>query len=836
MMHRTELRGGWTVTHVNGPSPAPMVARPIPAEVPGTVHTALHAAGVTDDPYLDDQEAAQRWIGQSRWQYRTEFDLDGLGPSLDLVFDGIDTVSTVRLNGHVLGRSENMHRGYRFDIRGAAQRGTNVLEVDLESPVREADRRSLELGYRPHVNSHPFNAIRKMASSFGWDWGIDTASVGIWRPVRVERWTARLDAVRPITTVERSAGRLALHIDVARTDRDRPLAVSVAIGERTLRAEVDQDTDHVLIETELPDVRLWWPRGHGDPARYDVTVTLLDASEGAADAVLDEREQSVGFRTVELDTTPDEHGTSFVLRINGRRVEVRGANWIPDDAFPHRVDRDRYAARIDQAEFAGLNLLRAWGGGIYESEDFYDLCDERGLLVMQDFLFACAAYSEDEPLRGEIEAEAREVVTRLSPHPSLVILNGNNENLWGMREWGYVSRLDGATWGAAYYFDVLPTIVEELAPHIGYTPGSPFTPANGGLGDHPDHNDPHHGTMHVWDVWNEEDYLAYRDYTPRFVAEFGWQAPPTWATLTRAISDDPLTPESPGMIVHQKAIGGNDKLTDGLLPHLRLPDDMSDWHWAMQLNQAAAIRTGIGWFRTRAPICSGTIVWQFNDCWPVTSWSAVDGDGRAKPMLYALRHVNRERLVSIQPGPVGLEVAILNDTDERWDGELLLERRDYDGVALERFAMRVIVDPRSAQSLPVPPEIGNASVSEMELVVASLHGVRDLWFFAEYRDSALAPATLRSEMSRVPDGYELTVRAETLIRDLTLLIDKVDPDGVVDDALVTLLPGEQVTLRIRSTAELDLGSLTAAAVLRSANQLVSPPHKFTTTDSMHINP
>ncbi|SDE35303.1 glycoside hydrolase family 2 protein [Glycomyces harbinensis] len=819
-MQRTDLRDGWTLAHLDGLTPAGMPVAQVPAEVPGTVHTALHAAGCIEDPYLDDQEAAQRWIGRSRWRYRTAFDLDDLGPGLDLVFEGIDTVAAVRLNGKELGRSENMHRSYRYDIRDAARHGPNLLEVDLESPVREADRRSLELGYRPHVNPHPFNALRKMASSFGWDWGIDTASVGIWRPVRVGRWTARLNDVRPVTRVDGPRGHVALHVEVDRTDRDRRLAVAVTVGDRTTRAELGTDTDRTVVEAEIPDVQLWWPRGHGDPTLYDVHVALLDLSDPAGETVLDDRNHRIGFRTVRLDTTPDDHGTPFTLRVNGRRIEVRGANWIPDDAFPHRVTRDRYATRIGQAEFGGLNLLRVWGGGIYESDDFYDLCDERGILVMQDFLFACAAYAEDEPLRSEVEAEAREAVTRLAWHPSLVIFNGNNENLWGLHEWGYLSRLDGATWGAWYYYDLLPRIVADLAPQIGYTPGSPFTPAGSGLGDDPDHNDPHQGTMHIWDVWNEKDYTAYRDYTPRFVAEFGWQAPPTWATLTRAISDDPLTPESPGMIVHQKAVGGNDKLTDGLLPHLRLPNDMSDWHWAMQLNQANAVRTGIGWFRSRAPVCSGNIVWQLNDSWPVTSWSAVDGDGRPKPLLYALRHVNRERLLTDQPAPDGLEASILNDTDRRWTGELLLERRDYDGVVLAGTAVPVAVEPRGAQRVPIPREIGTALAPERELVVASLHGTRDLWFFAEYRDSE--PATFDAQAIRVPEGYELTVRARTLIRDLTLLIDKLDPAGFVDDALNTLLPGEHVKLRIESDAALDLETLVAPDVLRSANQLASP--------------
>ena len=261
-----------------------------------------------------------------------------------------------------------------------------------------------------------------------------------------------------------------------------------------------------------------------------------------------------------LVTEPDADGTSFTFVVNGRPIFVKGVNWIPDDAFPHRVDRARYADRLAQAEEAGVNLLRVWGGGIFEADDFYAECDERGLMVWQDFLFACAAYSEEEPLRSEVIAEARDNVTRLMPHPSLVLWNGCNENIWGFADWDWEPRLDGKTWGMGYYTDVLPGIVAELDPGRPYSAGSPWSLSTD---HHP--NDPAHGTMHIWDVWNQVDYPVYRDYAPRFAAEFGWQGPPTWSTLRRSLSDDPLTPESPGMLVHQKAMEGNRKLTRGLV-------------------------------------------------------------------------------------------------------------------------------------------------------------------------------------------------------------------------------------------------------------------------------
>lgn len=819
-MQRTDLTENWTLLHLGGPAPTGLANCEIEAQVPGVAHTALRAAGLTEELFMDDQEAAQSWVGQSRWRYRTEFTLTELTPGLDLLFEGIDTVATIHLNGQELGRSENMHRSYRYSLHGSAILGVNVLEVDLESPVKEADRRSLELGYRPHVNAHPFNSMRKMASSFGWDWGIDTSSVGIWRPVRLEQWSARLSHVRPIATVDETTGRLELHVSVARSNDEQQLALSVEIAGLVVHADVPRDTDEITVHIDVPDAKRWWPRGHGEPTLYPGKVVLTEKHPDRGTVTAAEHQFRIGFREVSLDTTPDEYGTPLTLVVNGRAIDVRGANWIPDDAFPHRVTRDRYGARIAQAEFAELNLLRVWGGGIFETSDFYELCDERGILVMQDFLFACAAYAEEEPLRTEIELEAREAVSRLAQHASLVILNGNNENLWGMHEWGYVSRLDDASWGSHYYYELLPAIVAELAPHITYTPGSPFTPSHSGLGDDPDHNDPSHGSMHIWDVWNEKDYTAYRQYTPRFVAEYGWQAPPTWTTLSRFITDDPLTPESPGMVVHQKAIEGNHKLTDGLLPHLRLPNTMSDWHWAMQLNQAAAIRTAIGWFRSRSPICSGSIIWQLNDSWPATSWSAVDSSGLAKPMLYALRHMNQPRLVTIQPSPDGLEVAILNDSDELWADELSIERCSYDGRTKSRSSLTVSVAPRSSQRVLVPAEVGVAGSPAQEFMAAHLGNVRDLWFFTEYRDSALSTPRFRSHLERAPEGYVLRIAAETLIRDLTLLIDKLDPNGFVGDALLTLLPGEEGLFQICSDRDMSLEELVDADVLRSANQLV----------------
>ncbi|MEJ3404484.1 glycoside hydrolase family 2 protein [Rathayibacter sp. YIM 133350] len=826
----TVLTDGWTLSLLDGPAPDAVRTASVPATVPGSVHTDLLAAGLIPDPYLDDNERLLAWIGLCDWRYTRVFerpadagsasDPSAADPSVvELAFDGLDTVATVRLNGEVIAETRNMHRSYRFDITERVRPGENTLEVDFASPIRYADAQSLALGYRPHVNYHPYNAVRKMACSFGWDWGIDTSSSGLWRPAAIQEWsTARLASVRPVARVQGSAGMLEVHVDVARAPRasaSTPLTVSASIAGTTASVEMGAEETTAVLRLQVDDVDLWWPRGYGEQPLYDVEVTL--SAEGGE---LDSAHKRVGFRTVEFDTTPDAAGTPFTIVVNRQPVFVKGANWIPDDAFPHRVDRARYARRLEQAEFAGLNLIRVWGGGIYESEDFYDLCDERGLLTWQDFLLACAAYAEEDPLFGEIEAEAREAVTRLASHPSLVVLNGNNENVWGYADWNWELRLEGRTWGAGYYYDLFPGIVAELAPHIGYTPASPFSPDRDA---HP--NDPDQGTMHIWDLWNQKDYPHYRDYSPRFVSEFGWQAPPTWSTLTRSLHDDPLTPESPGMLVHQKAMEGNVKLTDGLVRHLPLPNEIEDWHWAMQLNQATAITTAVEYFRSLTPHCMGSIVWQLNDCWPATSWAAVDGDERPKPLLHALRNAHADRLVTLQPHGEGLAAVLVNDTGEEWAGELVLARHSFAGGALAEHREQVSVPARSAVTVALPDEIATTTDAASQLVRASLgeqHGEQHgEWFFAEYRDSALGHARLQASVVPADDGYALSVHAETLVRDLTVLIDKVDPDARVDSALVTLLPGESAVFRIRSSQELALEQLTDARVLRSANQLVA---------------
>jgi beta-mannosidase len=811
----TALAAAWTVRAVSGPLPDGFPRTAIPAIVPGVVHTDLLRAGLIPDPFDGDNEAAQQWIGSTVWRYETEFDWsDDGGVRHDLVALGLDTVATIELNGQLIARRENQHRSYRFDVRAALVAGINRLAITFAAPVDTVEARAAEHGARPHVNHHPFNQLRKSAANFGWDWGIDVATSGIWRPIGLESWSGeRVSSVRPLVNVEAGDGVAIVHVAIERASDDfDDVPVSVRVGEVDGSGIVAAGGTEATVVVRVPDAKLWWPIGHGEQPLYDVLVTVGDTNA--------EWRGRIGFRTVDIDTKPDAAGSPFVVRVNGEPIFIRGANWIPDHAFLPEMDRDRYARRLADATEANINLLRVWGGGIYEAEDFYEFADERGILVWQDFLFACAAYAEEDWLAVEVEAEAREQITRLAGHPSLVIWNGNNENIWAYADWGWRPALDGRTWGNGYYRELLPNLLAELDPTRAYSPASPYS-----FDEYLHPNDPRNGTMHIWDVWNERDYTAYRDYQPRFVSEFGFQGPPAWSTLVSVVHDEPLDPYGHEMLVHQKAHEGNLKLERGAKGHLPDPQSIEDWHWTTQLNQANALRFGIEHFRSLTPHNTGTIVWQLNDNWPVVSWAAVDFDEHRKPLWYALRDVYAPRLATIQPREDGLALVLVNDTAEAFLGEFTVARTSFDGSELASVVLTASVPARGAATLALPAAVAEFGDATGEILLASAVNAgtgfaRAVLNGAEVVDQRLDPHPLDAAATRVDGGYSVTVTARSFVRDVFIAVDRVDPRATVDAGLVSLLAGESATFAIASAAAVDPEEFLGALVLRSANALL----------------
>lgn len=823
---RIALTDSWTLTRARTIlSDGGIDVEGIPAAVPGTVHTDLLTAGLIDDPYRADNEPLSSWIGRSDWIYRLELPrVDAEGSRVDLVFEGLDTFATVLLNGVEIGRTTSMFTSLRLDVTAGLTGTGDLLEVRFDAPYTHALARQESIGDLPSPYDEPYPFVRKTASNFGWDWGPTLVTAGIWKPAFLEVWsTARIASVMPTVTVDGDAGRVEAHVTVAHQAEASAVLVDVAVAgiERTLRFEAEPrgdgtattDASELAISVDIASPALWWPRGYGEQARYDLVVTLR-----TVDGVqLDRWQRQIGFRTVEIDATPDADGTPFTIVVNGVPVFARGVNWIPDDCFPVRVDSRRYRERLEQAAAANVNLVRVWGGGNYESEEFYDVADDLGLLVAQDFLFACAAYPETDALLAEVEAEVRENVVRLAPHPSLVLWFGGNETLWGHEDWEWKPILGDRPWGERYWLELLPAWLAELAPAAAYWANSPYsgTPAR-----HP--NDPAHGTSHAWEVWNSEDYLAYRELRPRFVAEFGYQAPASHRTLLDAVGVDELRPDSPVLQHHQKAVDGEAKLQRGLDAHFAPVESFDDWLYATQLNQARAITTGIEHFRSLRPLCMGAVLWQLNDCWPALSWSVVDSAGRRKPSWYALRRAYADRLLTVQPSGDSLQVVAVNEHDEPWHVLATATRAAFDGTIIETRHLGFRVAPRSAARLDLAEALSAAGEATSELLVIddATTNQRATWFFAEDLELDYPAPAYSTSVTAISEGYRVDVEAVSFLRDVAIFADRIDPSATVDEMLVTLLPGERATFVVSTELRIDEPArFGRAPQLRCVNEL-----------------
>ena len=841
-----DLTENWTLRNVTSRAvPDAVDGRDVPATVPGCVHTDLLAADLIPDPYHGQNELGLQWIGENDWQYRCRFDVSVElleKERLELVCEGLDTVATVELNGHVVGRSENMHLAYRFDAKPYVRAGTNHLSITFRSALAYAHEQVERLGYLPNSSyPHPFNFIRKMACNFGWDWGPTLITAGVWQPICLEAWQdARIASVRPLVTEAREEEAVAevyvevegiIHgLELVLTLRDpagdvvvetretvsSELQVSHRGGAQRAKASLSETKTHsatVSATVTVKKPQLWWPVGHGAQPLYTLQVELKREN-----TTLESRQHRIGLRRVRLNTDVDAIGSAFALEINGKPVFCKGANWIPDDCFVTRVTPERYRERVTQALDANMNMLRVWGGGIYEQDAFYEACDELGIMVWQDFLFACALYPEEEPFGSLVEAEARYQLTRLSRHPSLVLWNGNNENLWGYFDWErdgktWLEWAEGRSWGAGFYFELFPELVSELDPSRPYTPGSPFS---GSLELHPGSDN--HGTTHMWDVWNALDYTAYRSYIPRFAAEFGFQAPPTFATLLASLPEDERHPESAAMLHHQKADRGNEKLARGLARHFASPETFDDWHFLTQLNQARALQLGVEWFRAHGGRCMGTLYWQLNDCWPATSWAAVDGYGRKKLLWYATKRFYADRLLSVQPHGNALFLHLVNDTDEVWATNVTTRRLAFSGAVCAEATVPTHLAPRAVKRVRLEPALAHTAHPTTELLTAAADGLRTFWYFARDRSLQYPRPEFEATLEKTSQGYVLNVAARTFVRDLCLLVDKLEPAAATDSQLLTLLPGETGAFRVQTDRPLTLEACLAPTVLYSANR------------------
>jgi beta-mannosidase len=816
------LADNWTV-EPDGPAPEFGRREPVPAHVPESVHESLERAGIIPDPLVGSNEARVRWVSETDWRYRTDFDIDPdahLGSErIDLVFDGVDTIGSIALNGVPIGHTANQHRSYRFDVTELLRSGRNSLEVLLESPVRAALAEQQRLGARPHLFDDPFNMIRKSAANFGWDWGPSLPTVALWRPVRLEMWsTARLGRVSTQTRSSGSAGTLLVRAEVERAaetgDTDAGLAVLVDVAGERHRFAVEPGASVLQAEIRVEQVDAWWPRSHGDQPLYPLRVELV--SEASAD--LGASTSRVGFRTVAIESAPDAHGVGFRLMVNERAIAVRGANWIPASILTPSRPAAEYRRLLQDAADAGMNLVRVWGGGVYEDDSFYDACDELGLLVWQDFLFACAAYPEEEPFAGEIAAEAEEAVLRLARHASIALWCGNNENLWLQQREAWPAQLDGLSWGEGYYRELLPRTVAAFAPETPYVPGSPFSAVD------VDENAPGDGLMHSWEVWNQLDYESYADDRPRFVSEFGFQSAPSWSAMRRAMGDEPLEVESAAWLGHQKAENGAHKMSRSLRAHLGEPQDVERWQWATQLNQAHALEFGIDWFRSLGALNTGMIIWQLNDCWGGMSWSLVDVEGNRKPAWHAVRRAYGDLacgIVTVDGAATGF---LVNETDAAATTAVTVRRMGLGGDERARERHALTVPARSSLRFAISAEVSTADDPRQEVLAIALDDGRALarmHYLVPNLDLALPEPAFSTLLAPVEGGYSLTITAQSFLRDLWIQADRLPGATRAEQDLVSLLPGESTTIRLQTTAVLTDDLFTGFPVVSTANDLTA---------------
>lgn len=810
MLTRSPLNPTWRLRALAGPVPGEIADREFDAPVPGDVHTALLRAGAIPDPVIDDNEHHLRWIGETAWEYATTLPRVSTAERIEVVFHGVDTVARAEIEGQPRGASRNMHRSWRAPAPELAE-GEAELRVLLESPLAHAEAERARLGDRWSVFSPLMPFIRKKACDFGWDWGPALPGAGIWRSVEIETWSvARLAAVRPTARLVGSDGVIDLDVELDRTESGVRIDLEVVARAGSAQVVIPAPAGSARVRGELsvPSPDLWWPAGLGSQSLHDLTVSVRVAggAEGDGD-VLDERTVRVGFRDLVVEQVDDATGTSFGITVNGVRMFIRGFNWIPDDTSIALVTEADYRRRIAEAHELGANLIRVWGGGVFEDDAFYAACDEAGMLVWQDFLFACAAYPEEAPFTDEVEAEARDNVSRLMHHPSLALWNGNNENLWFWFLHDWENALEGRSWGEGFYFDVLPRVVADLDPARSYICGSP---SSGDRWTEP--NDPTRGVVHSW---LPGDYRDYDGVVPRFVSEFGFQGPPARATFDGAVHEREPAPFSPGSVQRQKAEGGTERINDVLDIHFGVPSDFDEWYWLSQLNQARAVRYGIERFRVLEPYCRGTVVWQLNDCWPALSWSVIDVADRWKPVAYSVREAYRDRIVVLRMEEGAPALYACNSTVEEWAVEIDVQRFRAGSRSSEATAS-TIVPPHAAVAVPLGA-IGDDLAAE-ELLVATAGDSRSVLLGATDRQFPDDAPDYGVDVQRTADAVVVTITARSLLRDAVLAVADIDPDAHSDVNLLTLLPGEREAWTVRTRRPELFGEAAIRGALRVARK------------------
>lgn len=789
------------------------------AKVPGTVHQDLLNHNRIPNPFYGMNEQAVQWVENEDWMYRTSFVVDEQQLSRDaavLELDGLDTYADVFLNGALILRSDNMFVGHKVQVKPVLRKGVNRLLVRFRSPVKEVLPQLQTNGFDyPASNDHsPWRTsvyTRKTPYSYGWDWGIRLATCGIWRPVRlvfsdvariedyyvcqdvVTQAKADVDNRLEINNVTSSTVSALLKVDYHYSDSDTK--------EIRKQIELRPGANTVSLPVSIENPHLWMPNGWGEPSLYKFTASLsVDGVEIA------KQERNVGLRTVRVVMDDDEYGKSFYFVVNGKPMFAKGANFIPDDAMLPNVTPERYKRIFEDVKAANMNMLRVWGGGIYEDDEFYDEADRNGILIWQDFMFACSSYPHDPLFVGRVKSEAEYNIKRLRGHASLAMWCGNNEIYEAMRYWGWQRKYSAEAFAEmergynVLFRELLPKMVERLDGTRFYMHSSPYE-ANWGRP-----NSWKTGDSHNWGTWHgRKPFESFDTDVPRFMSEYGFQAFPEMKTIRTFAEEKDFELESPVMNAHQKADIGNALIKQTMGLYYKVPEKFEDLVYVGLVLQGQGMRHGIEAHRRNRPYCMGSLFWQLNDSWPVVSWSSIDYYGNWKALMYQSKRAFAPILINaIKEGDDLCVYLVSDELQDHDDVRLEVELMDFDGKVHGKWTQNgklaanasVLFMKKSADELQ--GKLSDAN-SLLHFTLKDKNGVTladDVFYFAYPKDQKLPEANIETSVRRRGNTIEMTLKTDKLARDIFV---EVPVQGVrFTDNFFDLLPGQRKKITITS--------------------------------------
>ncbi|CAM3272681.1 Beta-mannosidase [Flavobacterium longum] len=781
------LNDGWTF-HRDGEN------KNYVASVPGTIHTDLLANQLIPDPFFGDNEQKVQWVDKESWVYETTFGLSADEKKygkVDLVFDGLDTYAEVTLNGKRILNADNMFRTWKIPVAHLLQQGNNTLRI-IFKPI--ADFQKAEAAKLPYTLPESARVFtRKAQYHFGWDWGPKLLTCGIWKPASLHfHGLANLGNIGYEQALLTDAKAEIVFKTTIACEKTGDYILKINSEQKNVRLK--KGTNTVEFQYDIHKPKRWWCNGLGEPFLYPFAISLSEN-----DIELDARKLHIGLRTIELVQEKDNKGKSFYFKLNGVPVFMKGANYIPPDNFLPRVTRKDYERIVNEAVLANMNMLRVWGGGVYPDDAFYEACDRRGILVWQDFMFACAMYPGDDQFLASVRHEIADNVNRLQNHASLALWCGNNENDEGWHNWGWqkqfkYSKADSTKIWNDYeklFHRLIPKTLDSISQkRFIYWPSSPSI----GWGRK---ESLLQGDSHYWGVWwGNEPFDVYEEKVGRFMSEYGFQGMPPLETFKDFTPADQLNLSSASVKNHQKHPTGYQTIDNYMARDYKIPTAFQDYIYVSQLLQADGMKTAMEAHRRKKPYCMGSLYWQLNDCWPVTSWSSIDAFGRRKALHYQARRSFADVLVSAEKRGDTLSVFIVNDNLQPEKGLLTVTLLSFDGKEIWTTSKPVVAGANESRShLEIDfhrwkQHTDNAVVT-MEFQGTTKHSA--LYFMAKPKDLKLRKPNVTWEWL---DEKTLQITTDVLAKNVFLSGD----DATFDDNYFDLLPGEKKTVTVSGRA------------------------------------